>query len=130
MVHAYKRSDRVGDLIKEEVASILLHGELKDPRIGFVTITHVKMTPDLRDAKIYFSQLGTEEEKKESCAGLNSASGYIRRVLAKRLRLRSIPKVTFFYDETLEYSDRIGQVLHGIKREEPDPEPGIDDEEE
>ncbi len=106
----------------QEVASILLHGELKDPRVGFVTITHVKMTPDLRDAKIYFSQIGTEKEKKESCEGLNSASGYIRRVLAKQLRLRSIPKVTFFYDETLEYSDHIGQVLHGIKDDDTDGE--------
>ena len=126
MVHAYKRSDRVGDLIRQEVASILLHGELNDPRIGFVTITHVKMTPDLRDAKIYFSQLGTEKEKKESCAGLNSASGYLRRMLAKQLRLRCIPKVTFYYDETLEYSDHIGQVLHGIQ----DPEAEYDAEQE
>ncbi len=122
MVHAYKRSDRVGDLIRQEVASMLLHGDLSDPRIGFVTITHVKMTPDLRDAKVYFSQIGTEEEKKESCKGLNSASGYIRRALGKGLRLRNVPKVTFFYDETLEYSDHIGQVLHGINDEEFDGE--------
>jgi ribosome-binding factor A len=122
MVHAYRRSDRVGDLIRQEIASILLHGELRDPRIGFVTITHVKMTPDLRDAKIYFSQLGTEKEKKESCAGLNSASGYLRRMLAKQLRLRTVPKVSFYYDETMEYSDHIGQVLHGIKDSEQEQE--------
>ena len=71
-------------------------------------------------------ELGTEEEKKESCAGLNSASGYLRRVLGKQLRLRNTPKITFYYDETLEYSDHMGQVFHGIKGDET----GTDNEDE
>ncbi len=81
----YKRSDRVGDLVKEEIASMIQRGEIKDPRIGFVTITKVGMRRDLKHAKVFFSMLGTPEERRKSSVGLNSASGYIRRVLAKRL---------------------------------------------
>lgn len=112
---AFKRSDRVGDLIKEEIASMVLHGDIKDPRIGFVTITHVKMTPDLKEAKVYFSQIGSEEDIKKSKNGLNNASGYIRRNLAKRVSLRHIPTVTFEFDDSLQYSDRIEKVIKEIK---------------
>lgn len=112
---SYKRSDRVGDLIKEEIASMILNGEIKDPRIGFVTITHVALTPDMKDAKVYFSQIGTNADKDKSRKGLNNACGYIRRNLAKRLDLRHIPTVTFFFDDSLEYSDHIEKVIKGIK---------------
>ncbi len=111
----YKRADRVGDLIREEIAGMLLRGDIKDPRLGFVTITHVKMTPDLKEARAYFSQLGTEKDVSSSLEGLNSASGYIRRALAKKLSLKYIPHITFFFDETLEYSDHIEKVLRDIK---------------
>lgn len=113
----YKRSDRVGDLIRGEVADILLHGDLKDPRIGFVTITMVKMTPDLKTARIYFSQIGSEEEKESSLEGLNSAAGYIKRRLAKELKLRFVPSVRFFRDENIEYSSHINSVLKDIEGE-------------
>ena len=112
---SYRRSERVGDLIKEEIASLMLHGEIKDRRIGFVTITRVDLTPDLKEARVYFSQIGTDKDKQKSADGLNSASGFVRRYLAKRLDLRHIPKVMFFFDETLEYSDRIEKVLRDIK---------------
>ncbi|MFQ5736555.1 MAG: 30S ribosome-binding factor RbfA [Thermodesulfobacteriota bacterium] len=111
----YSRSDRVGDLIKEEIASMIMRGDIKDPRIGFVTITHVKLSPDLKDAKVYFSQLGTDKQKEKSRTGLNNAGGYIRRALAKRLDLRHIPSVTFFFDDSLEYSEHIEKVLKEIK---------------
>jgi ribosome-binding factor A len=111
----YKRADRVGDLIREEIAGMLLRGDIKDPRLGFVTITHVKMSPDLKEARAYFSQLGTEKDVASSLEGLNSASGYIRRALAKKLNLKYIPHITFFFDETLEYSDHIEKVLRDIK---------------
>jgi len=97
----------VADLIKEEIASLILHGEIKDPRIGFVTITRVDLTPDLKEARVYFSQIGSDKDKDKSRDGLNNASGFVRRYLAKRLDLRHIPKVIFFFDETLEYSERI-----------------------
>ncbi len=118
MQHGYKRSDRVGDLIRKEIASMILHGEIKDPRIGFVTITHVKMSPDIKDAKVYFSQIGNKEEIGKSRDALNHASGYVRRSLAKRLDLRHIPSVAFDYDDSLEYSDHIGKVLKELKKED------------
>lgn len=111
----YSRSDRVGDLIRKEIASMMLHGEIKDPRIGFVTITHVKLSPDMKEATVYFSQIGTEKEKEKSRVGLNSACGYIRRALAKRLDLRHIPNVRFLFDETLEYSEHIEKVIRDMK---------------
>jgi len=110
-----KRSDRVGDLIKQEVASLILLGGVKDPRIGFITITHVEMTPDLKEARIYFSQIGSEKDKTRSKEGLNSASGYVRRHLAKVLSLRHIPTVTFNYDDSMEYADRIEKVIRDLK---------------
>lgn len=111
----YKRSDRVGDLIKKEIASMIIQGEIKDPRIGFVTITHVEMTPDLKEAKVYFSQIGNAAEKEKSRNGLNSASGYIRRYLAKRLDIRRIPSINFLFDDSIEYSDHIGKVIKEMK---------------
>lgn len=114
---AYKRSDRVADLIKEEIASMVLHGDIKDPRIGFITITHVKMTPDLKEAKVYFSQIGSDHDKEMSRQGLNNASGYVRRNLAKRISLRHIPSVSFYFDDSLEYSEHIEKVLKDLKEE-------------
>ncbi len=111
----FKRSDRVGDLIKEEIASMILHGGIKDPRIGFVTITHVNMTPDLKEARVYFSQIGTREDREKSRAGLNNASGFIRRHLAKAVNLRHIPSVTFYFDDSLEYSEHIEKVIKDMK---------------
>ncbi len=117
MQRKYKRSDRVGDLIRQELASMIVYGEIKDYRVGLVTITHVKMSPDLKDAKVYFSQIGSDQEKDESRQGLNSASGYVRRELAKRLSLKHVPTVRFFFDDTLDYSDHIEKLIKGIKDE-------------
>lgn len=112
---SHRRSERVGDLIKEEIASLILHGEIKDPRIGFVTITRVDLTPDLKEARVYFSQMGSEKDKQKSVEGLNNASGYVRRHLAKSLDLRHIPKVTFEFDSSLEYAERIEKVIRDMK---------------
>ncbi|MBI5559740.1 MAG: 30S ribosome-binding factor RbfA [Deltaproteobacteria bacterium] len=112
---AYKRSDRVGDLIREEIASMILHGDIKDPRIGFITITKVRMTGDLKEARVFFSLIGTKEEVEKTREGLQSASGYIRRTLAKRVSLRFIPSVTFTFDDSLEYSEHIERVIKEIK---------------
>ncbi|HBG45464.1 MAG TPA: 30S ribosome-binding factor RbfA [Deltaproteobacteria bacterium] len=112
---SYRRADRVGDLIKQEVASMILHGEIKDPRIGFVTITKAELTPDLKEAKVYFSQIGSDADKEKSRQGLTSASGYVRRSLAKRLDLRHIPKVMFLFDDSLEYAEKIERVIREMK---------------
>jgi ribosome-binding factor A len=113
----YKRSDRVGDLVKEEIASMIQRGEIKDPRIGFVTITKVGMSRDLKHARVFFSMMGTEEEREKSGTGLNSASGFIRRALAKRLKLKHIPTIVFEFDESIEYSSHIEKVIKDLKKE-------------
>ncbi len=117
-MHGYKRADRVGDSILREIASMITRGEIRDPRIGFITITHVKLSPDLKEAKVYFSQIGTDEEKTNSAEGLKSAVGYIRRCLGSRLQLRSVPTLRFYLDETVEYAEHIDELLRGITEEQ------------
>jgi ribosome-binding factor A len=111
----YKRKDRVADLIRKEIASMLTFGEIKDPRIGLVTITVVHMSGDLRNAKVYFSIMGSEKERAESLAGLNSASGFIRRRIAKVLKIKRIPSVSFVFDDSIEYSSHMAEVLKDIE---------------
>jgi ribosome-binding factor A len=113
----YNRSDRVGDLIRQEVANFILHGEIKDPRVGFVTITGVKMSRDMKNARVFFSMIGSPEEIAESEEGLNSASGFIRRFLARQLNLKRIPEIKFSFDDSLEYSSHIEEVLKDIKKD-------------
>lgn len=111
----YKRSDRIADIIKEEISTMLVMAEIKDPRIGFVTITKVALSEDLRTAKVFFSVMGTEEERENSRLGLQSASGYIRHELIKRLKLKRTPEIIFKYDDSIEYSSRINEILKGLK---------------
>jgi ribosome-binding factor A len=110
----FKRSEKVGDQIREEISQILLKG-LKDPRIGFVTITKVAVSDDLRMAKIYYSVFGDEGEKEESYKGLESATGYIKRELGRRMRLKYMPEITFLFDDSLEYGEHIEELLRSTK---------------
>ena len=112
----YKRKDRVGDLIRKEIATMVTFGEIKDPRIGLVTITQVHLSGDLRNAKVYFSIMGSEKEHSDSLKGLNSASGYIRRRLAKVLKIKRIPSVSFVFDSSIEYSSHMAEVLKAYKK--------------
>lgn len=112
------RMDRVAEAIKKEV-SLIVHDELKDPRIGFVTITKVEMTPDLRLAKIFFSVLGKDEDYKKTKEAFNSALGFIRRLVAQRINLRLAPELAFYEDKSIEYSVRIQEVLEEIKELNP-----------
>lgn len=109
----YKRSEKVAEAIHELVCQMLVKG-LKDPRIGFVTVTGVKVTDDLRLAKIYFTVIGSDEEKKATEQGLNSGRGYIRKEVGKQLRLRHVPDILFAYDESVEYGYRIENILKEI----------------
>ena len=111
-----KRSEKVADLIQEEVSEMLLK-TLKDPRIGFVTITRVAVSEDCRLAKVYFSVTGTLAERKRSTEGLNSAKGYVRRELGRRMRLKYTPEITFQFDPSIEYAIHIGEVMHQLKQE-------------
>jgi ribosome-binding factor A len=107
--------ERVAEAIKKEV-SIIIHDELKDPRLGFVTVTRVELTQDLRQAKIFFSVLGKDEDYKKSKVALDSALGFIRRLIAQRIKLRFVPELVFKEDRSTEYSIRIEEVLNEIKQ--------------
>ncbi len=111
-----KRSEKVADLIRKEVSQMLVK-TVKDPRIGFVTITRVTVTEDCRLAKVYFSVTGTPEEKKESMQGLDSAKGYIQRELGRRISLRYTPKIMFQFDPSIEYAIHIGEIFHQLQEE-------------
>lgn len=111
---AYNRSERVAEEIRKEVATMLF-GEIHDPRIGFVTITKVQVSKDLRQAKVYYSIIGSDEEKEKTMTGLQSSSGYMRREIGKRLKLRYFPELTFKFDDSLEYASRIEKIIKEIK---------------
>jgi ribosome-binding factor A len=114
-----KRSEKVAEAIQKIVSELLVRG-LKDPRIGFVTITGVKMTDDLSMAKIYFSVVGSEEDKKHTQAGLQSASGYIRKEVGSHLKLRHVPEIHFRFDDSLERANNIERLLRQISEESND----------
>lgn len=110
----YKRSQRVGELIHEEISNLLLRG-IKDPRIGFVTLTHVELSDDLKHAKVYVSVMGEEKDKEKTLQGLESASGFIRKELRRNLSLKYVPELIFKIDSSLDYSIRINEVLSEIE---------------
>ena len=111
-----QRPGRVQEAIRQEVSKIV-QGEVKDPRIGFITITKVDLTADLRYARIYFSILGETKDKKKALAALNSAKGYIKGLLADRIKLRYMPDIAFSIDESLEHTKHIYEILDQIKKE-------------
>jgi len=96
----------------------MLLRKLKDPRIGFVTITRVAVSEDCRLAKIYFSVTGTPAEREKSIEGLNSAKGYVRRELGRWMKLKYTPEITFQFDPSIEYAIHIGEVIEHLRQEE------------
>jgi ribosome-binding factor A len=118
----FQRSHRVGEQIHKEISALLVKG-LKDPRIGFVTITAVEVTSDLHLARVYFTTMGDDDARKSTEKGLQSAAPYLRRELGKRLRLRYTPELLFQFDSSLEYGNRIESLLREIHQEE-DHDPG------
>jgi len=111
------RSEKVQEFIKQELSKIILT-ELKDPRIGFITVTRVDVTNDLRSAKAFISLMGSDEDKAATWSALQGAVGYLRSEIGKRIRLRSTPELSLHIDETLDYSNRIQELLTKIKAEE------------
>src|SRR5512141_1799037 len=109
---AYKRSVRVGDQMKQEIADILMR-KIKDPRIGFVTVTDVDVAADLRNAKVFVSIYGGDKEA--TLKGLESATVFIRAELGKRMRLRFIPELLFRFDATVEQGAHIMELLREIE---------------
>jgi ribosome-binding factor A len=113
---AARRADRVADSVRAAVAELILR-ELKDPRIGLVTITAVEMTDDLKHARIFFSVVGDEDARRRSLAGLQSAAGFLRREVGRRLQLRYAPELTFRLDPTPERAQRLTDLLHSTNKD-------------
>jgi len=110
------RVEKLQELIKQEVGKILLM-DIKDSRIGFVTVTAVEMTGDLREAKIFVSIMGNEEQIKSTWEGLHSALGFIRREIGRRIKIRFTPEISFALDKSLDYSEHIQKLLLKIEQE-------------
>jgi ribosome-binding factor A len=113
-----RRTDRVGEAIQALVADLLVR-EIKDPRIGLVTITAARVSPDLRHARVYFSCLGDEEQRTRSLRGLRSAAGFIRSQIARQLNLRTAPDVVFEFDPSLEQAERLSRLLKDPPPDDP-----------
>lgn len=105
-----RRTDRVADALQQLIAGLLLR-EIKDPRIGLITITGVKISPDLRHARVFFSCLGDAAQRAQSLRGLTSASGFIRSQVARKLNLRVAPEIAFEFDPSLEQAERLSRLL-------------------
>jgi ribosome-binding factor A len=105
-----RRAERLAEEIREEVAKIV-GGELKDPRIGFVTVTRVELTADLRTARVHVGILGDAAQREKTLGGLRQAAGFVRRELGRRIRIRHTPEVQFHYDEGLDATERVARLL-------------------
>lgn len=112
----FKRSERIQGLLQEEISKLIQHG-LKDPRIGFATITRVAVTENLKHAKVYVSVMGSQGEKNNTLDGLNSAKGYIRGTLGKNLCLKFVPELSFILDETATKAEKIHKILNELQLE-------------
>lgn len=109
-----KRAIRVGELLKEEISQIILR-EMKDPRIAFVSVTDVKVSGDLRHAKVFVSVFGTDKEKEETMEGLDKATGYIRKLVGERVKIHHTPEIIFRYDDSIEQGVHISKIINNLK---------------
>lgn len=114
-----RRADRVADAVRHAIAELLVF-EVKDPRIGMVTVTAVTISPDLRHARVFFSVLGDETKRAKTLAGLRSATGFIRAEIAHRLKLRVAPEIAFEFDPSIEESVRLSRLLKDVLPEKPE----------
>ncbi|MBU0899614.1 30S ribosome-binding factor RbfA [bacterium] len=114
MSHNLQRHLRVAELIKEEISTLIVTKKIKDPRIGFATVTKVKLSKDLKNCDVFISIYGNEEEIKRTLEGLSQAKGFIKGQIAKNLNLRCIPFINFKHDLSIEYSDHILKIIEGL----------------
>lgn len=110
------RPNRVGEQMKKELSDIIGR-KIKDPRIGFVTVTDVQVTGDLQQAKVYISVLGDEQQREDTLKGLAKAKGFIRSEIGQRIRLRKTPEIQFEFDESIDYGNRIETIIHEINKQ-------------
>jgi len=109
-----RRTKQLGDFVREEVMEIVRR-EVNDPRIGFMSITQVDVSDDLRSARIYVSVFGTDAEREETMAALRSAAGFIRRLLKPRMHTRQIPELDFRDDRSMEHAEAIARTLNEVR---------------
>ena len=112
------RPDRVGDQIRQELSDLLSRGVVHDPGIGFITLTRVKMSPDLQLARVFYTMMGDAAARRETAAALERATPFLRRQVGSRLRLRRVPEIEFRFDESVAHQDRIEQILRDLHEEE------------
>ncbi|MEA3333640.1 MAG: 30S ribosome-binding factor RbfA [Pseudomonadota bacterium] len=112
-----QRCQRIGDQLRGEISSMLSR-DIKDPRIGFVTVMDVEVSPDLGHATVYYTVYGSDQEKADSLSGLQSTSGFMRRELGRRLHLKRIPALHFRYDKTTDKGAHMEEIFGRIKKEE------------
>jgi ribosome-binding factor A len=125
----HSRPERVGEEIREELGSIIAR-EVKDPGLGFITLTHVRMSADLQVARVYYTTMGDEKERRETAKALARCTPFLRRQIAARVRLRRVPELYFTFDASVERGQRVEQLLQDIKAapRPDDDDPAPDDE--
>jgi ribosome-binding factor A len=111
------RPHRVGDQIREELSAMLTRGEVHDPRIGFITLTRVQVSPDLQVARVYYTSLGDPAQRKETQKALDHATPFLRRQIGHRVQLRRVPEIEFRFDESIAHQNRIEQILQDLNQE-------------
>ncbi len=114
-----KRTDRVGHLLQMELGQII-STKLRDPRLGFVTVTHVGMSADLRSAVVFYSVIGSDKDRENTQKALEKAAGFLQKEIAAAIELRNTPKLQFRLDESVEKGIQIDRIIHDIKGEERD----------
>lgn len=117
MPKEFSRSQRVAEQIRRELAE-LIRLEVKDPRVGFITLTDVEITPDYAHAKVFFTSMKGEEGLDEILTGLRRASGFLRRELGKRVRIHTLPELHFHYDSSVERGSRMSQLIDRVVRDD------------
>jgi ribosome-binding factor A len=123
------RPDRVGDQIRQEISEMLSRGAVHDPGIGFITLTRVKMSPDLQLARVYYTSMGDPKARRETEKALERATPFLRRQVGSRLNLRRVPELQFRFEESIGHQDRIEQILRDLNAEEAQRahDPGVGD---
>ncbi|MCG8513161.1 MAG: 30S ribosome-binding factor RbfA [Halanaerobiales bacterium] len=112
-----QRAQRLSELLKKEISEIILR-EVKDPRIGFVSVTGIDVSGDLRHAKVFVSVYGNKQERSDTMAGLEKATGFIRKLLAERINVYHTPELLFRYDDSIQHGVHINELLEKVKNEQ------------
>jgi len=125
LILSSERPARVGDQIRAELGELLAR-EVHDPGIGFLTLTRVTVTADLQQARVYYTTLGDDKARRDTARALGRATPFLRRQIGRRLRLRRVPELTFFFDESIEGADRIERILRDLSSERAEGGPEAD----